>query len=87
MCEQQLGNGGQHIFAMKRHRMCLVRTGANGFGVRGTEHVVFVPICQIPRLFKECRRNLRPESCIVNRLHGNVVVDLPIKLSCKGTIR
>jgi hypothetical protein len=70
--------------SIKRCRVFLGRTGADGFSVGGAEHMVFVPIRQIPCLTDKCGRNLTCKSGIVDRLHGNVVVNLPIKSIRRG---
>lgn len=43
--------------------------------------MVLVPVREMPRLFDECRGKLPRESCIVNRLHRNIVEDLQINSS------
>jgi len=43
-----------------------------------------MPVRQIPRLLEECWRNRARKSGIVNRLHRNIVIDLPTKLPRKA---
>jgi len=68
------------------YREQVVRTGANGLGIRGAEYAVLVPVCQIPSLFEERRGKAPRESGIVNRLHQNVVKDLGSSHPVRHTI-